>query len=85
VKRYDECKLKFKCSVTANGAKYDSPSGFKRKKLAQNAAVEAAVRDLLKQSLLMLFEFAREEDAYCLAFYSNCGDKWSFICWRSSK
>jgi len=56
VKRYDECKLKFKCSVTANGAKYDSPSGFKRKKLAQNAAVEAAVRDLLKQSLLMLFE-----------------------------
>jgi len=59
VKRYDECKLKFKCSVTANGAKYDSPSGFKRKKLAQNAAVEAAVRDLLKQSLLMLFEETR--------------------------
>jgi hypothetical protein len=46
----------FKCTVTVNGAQYDSPPGFQQKKLAQNAAAEAAVKDLLKQGLLVQFE-----------------------------
>jgi len=37
----NECQdhlLEFKCSVTVNGARYDSPPGFKYKKEAENAS-----------------------------------------------
>jgi len=49
----------FKCSVTVNGAQYNSPPGFQHKKPAQNAAAEEAVKDLLKQGLLVQFEETR--------------------------
>lgn len=39
----------FKCSVTINGTKYESPPGFSRKKAAQNAAAKEAVEDLQRQ------------------------------------
>jgi hypothetical protein len=39
----------FKCTVTENGARYDSPSAFNH---TQNAGAEAAVENLLKRGLL---------------------------------
>jgi len=47
---------RFKCNVTVNGARYDSPPGFNHKKPAQNAAAEAAVKNLFNQGLLPIEE-----------------------------
>jgi len=43
---------RFKCTVTVNGAHYDSPPGFPQKKQAEDAAAEVAVKDLHRQDLL---------------------------------
>lgn len=42
----------FKCTVTINGTKYESPPGFNNKKAAQHAAAKVAVEDLQIQGLL---------------------------------
>jgi len=46
----------FKSTVTINGAKYESPSGFKTKKASQHAAAKAAIEDLQRQGLLSEFK-----------------------------
>lgn len=46
----------FKCSVTVNGVRYDSPPGYKYKKEAENAAAQVAVEDLRKLGLDVHFK-----------------------------
>jgi hypothetical protein len=43
-------------SVTVKGAKYDSPLRFKYKNETEKVAIQAAIKDLLKQGLSLEFK-----------------------------
>ena len=47
----------FKCSVTINGKKYESPPGFSHKKEAQNVAAKEDVADLQRQGFKFKVSF----------------------------